>query len=189
VRPQVAFVVFGTLLVQIKWTQQIKKLRFLNIKTGNNINKVITVPTFQERIGKDGKKSFRAIVRRKGQPVQTRTFDTVKEANLYHYSLLSEVFRMVFYSETITLRAIEEITEILSNAPMTMDYEIQDQGDFLLININFSERPSQLNLETWRKNLKEHFSKIFPKPEKDYSWMINIMHNRYILESVMDEIT
>jgi hypothetical protein len=174
VRPQVAFVVFGTLLVQIKWTQQIKKLRFLNIKTGNNINKVITVPTFQERIGKDGKKSFRAIVRRKGQPVQTRTFDTVKEANLYHYSLLSEVFRMVFYSETITLRAIEEI---------------KDQGDFLLININFSERPSQLNLETWRKNLKEHFSKIFPKPEKDYSWMINIMHNRYILESVMDEIT
>ena len=36
--------------------------------------------TFQERKGKGGKKRFRAIVRRKGQPLQTRTFGTLKEA-------------------------------------------------------------------------------------------------------------
>jgi integrase len=80
VRPLVAFFAFGAILVQIKWTQQGKKLRFLSIWTTHNIKEGKAVATFQERKGKGGKKSFRAIVRRKGQPLQTRTFGTLKEA-------------------------------------------------------------------------------------------------------------
>lgn len=66
VRPLVAFFAFGAILVQIKWTQQGKKLRFLSIWTTHNIKEGKAVATFQERKGKGRKKSFRAIVRRKG---------------------------------------------------------------------------------------------------------------------------
>jgi hypothetical protein len=95
---------------------------------------------------------------------------------------------MAVYSETDAQQAVEDIKKIVGDIPMAIQYELQDGGEFLLLNIDFTEQPTETQVKAWYKTLKEYFSKAFPKPIEGYSWMINIMHKRYILDSVMDEI-
>ncbi len=95
---------------------------------------------------------------------------------------------MKLYSETIAQQAIEDITNIIGNAHITIEYEIQDYGEFLLLRVKFLEAPSRVNIEIWHQELKKHFSKLFPNPVKGYTWMITLEHRETMLDSIMDEL-
>ena len=56
------------------------------------------MPTFVQRKGPGGKRVWQALVRRRGYPQQTRTFDTKGEAEGWASTLESEMSRGVFVS-------------------------------------------------------------------------------------------
>ena len=58
------------------------------------------MPTFVQRKGPGGKRVWQALVRRRGYPQQTRTFDTKGEAEGWASTLESEMSRGVFVSRT-----------------------------------------------------------------------------------------
>ncbi len=99
---------------------------------------------------------------------------------------------VALYSDTIAQQAIDDIHQVMKGVSMTVAYEIQDYGDFLLLSIELEKRPDKAKLEEWYQILKKHFSEKFPKPidpTEGYSWMICIKYQGFILDSVMDKIS
>jgi hypothetical protein len=97
---------------------------------------------------------------------------------------------MRLYSEKLAQKAIRDILEVIGNRPAIIKYEILDRGDFLFLIIDFSERPSAVDVADWHRKFKEHFSKTLPEPKRGegYSWMIDMHHQGYPFDTITDDI-
>ena len=58
--------------------------------------------TFAPRKGLGGQRAWQALIRRRGCPQQTRTFDTKEQAEAWAATIESEMVRAVFVSRTET---------------------------------------------------------------------------------------
>lgn len=88
------------------------------------------------------------------------------------------------FSDEIARKFTVELSNALGLDPGLVEFEIQDDWQFLLVMIQVPAFMEQHALMRLLKRAQDTASENLPSRERDYSWMINAMRDRAVVESV-----
>lgn len=89
-------------------------------------------------------------------------------------------------SKIITTDLINSVVNIIrseiKDEAVSIDYEIQDDYQFLLLSIKLTDNVDKSIGKKYKKMIND-INSMMPTRENDYSWMINFLKNNEVIDS------
>lgn len=93
------------------------------------------------------------------------------------------------YTDQIAKDALIDLSNLDCGVLSDYSYEIQDFGEFLLLQAQIKLGISAADLSALNKKIKLHFEKKLPMRLDDYGWMVVLLHGDFVIDSVLPDMT